>query len=157
MNFCLDSFLEFSANQRVELSFRFFFEPHFNDSNDDLLRIKESSVIRDKDRSRELMNRQAQMFERSSQRKRFDFEQMKKNFSINSIEASEQMKQSSLKRRDRSFEREKRERRENNRDVKDDARDDARADARDSARDNVEGDIEGDVEDETNVPMKNVF
>ena len=149
MNFRLDSFFESSANQKIELSSRFFFESHFNDSNDDLLRIKESSVIRDKNRQRKSVSRQKQMFERFSQRKRSAFEQMKKNFNMNSIEAFEQMKQSSFKRRDRSSEREKRERRENNRNVRNDARNDA--------RDDVEDDVEDDVKDETNVLMKNVF
>ena len=66
------------------------------------------------------MSRQKQMFERSSQRKRSDFEQMKKNFNMNSIETSEQMPS------DRSSERERRERREDDRDVRRDTRVDAR-------------------------------
>ena len=102
--------------------------------DDDLLRIRESSVIRDKDPSRKSVNRQEQMFERFSQRERSDFEMMKKTFNLNSIEAS----QMSFRRRDRSSERKRREEYR-------DARDDAQNDARD------------DVKDETNVPMKNVF
>ena len=102
------------------------------------------------------MNRQKQMFERSSQRKRFDFEQMKNNFNIDSIKASEQMQFS--RRRNRSSERERREKREDDRDVKRDTRNDARDDARDVARDDVvENDVENNVTDETNVFMKNVF
>ena len=149
MNFRLDLSFEFSANQKVELSFRFLFESHFNDSDDDLLRVKESSVIRDKDRQRESMSKQEQMFERFNQRKRSAFEQMKKNFNMNSIEASEQIKQSSFKRRNRSSERKKHERREDNRNVRNDARNDARNDVKD--------DVKDDVENETNVLMKNVF
>ena len=89
------------------------------------------------------------MFKRFSQRKRFAFEQMKKNFNMNSIEASKQMKQSFFKRRSRSSERERRERNENNRNVKNDARNNARND--------VENDVKDDVKNETNVLMKNVF
>ena len=184
LNFHFDFAFESSANQRVKLSFRFFFESHFNDLfrfDDDLLRIKKSSVIRDKDRSRESVSKQKQMFERFNHRKRSDFEQMK---NINFIEAFEQM--SSSRRRDRSSERKRREKRENDRDVKRDTRDDARNDARDDARndarddargdarddargdarndarddardDVVGGDVEDDVTDETNVFMKNVF
>ena len=117
MNFRLDSF----------------FESHFNDLSrfdDDTLRIKESSVIRDKDCPRESVSRQEQMFERSSQRKRSDFEMMKKTFNLDSIEASQMLS----RRRDRSSERERREEYRN-------ARDDAR----------------NDVEGETNVLMKNIF
>ena len=125
---------------------RFFLESHFNNLsrfNDDqnLLRIRESSVIRDKDRSRKSVNREKQMFKRSNQRKRFNFEQMKKNFNMKSIETFKQMKQSFFKRRSRLFEKERRERRKNNKNVK--------RDARDNARD--------DVKDETNMFMKNVF
>ena len=94
------------------------------------------------------------MFERFNQRKRSDFEQMKKNFDIDSIEASEQMKQSSFKRRGRSSERERRERREDN---KDETRDEARDEARNDARSDVEGDVKDDATDGTNVPMKDVF
>ena len=64
-----------------------------------------------------------EVFERSNQRKRSDFEQMKENFNIDSIEASEQMKQSPLRRRDRSSERERRGKRGGN---SDEARDEAR-------------------------------
>ena len=148
-NFSLKSF----ANQRVELSSRFFFESHLNDlsrSDDNLLRIRESSIIRDKDRSRESVSKQKQMFKRFNQRKRFNFKQMKKNFNINSIEGFEQMKQSFFKRRSRSSERERREKREDNKNVKRDAQDD---DARDDVKDNVKN----DATDKTNVLMKNVF
>ena len=54
------------------------------------------------------------MFERFNQRKRLDFEQMKKNFNINFIEAFKQIKQSFFKRQNRSFKKESRESRENN-------------------------------------------
>ena len=96
--------------------------------------MRKSFVIRDKERSRKSMNRQKQFFERFNQRKRFDFEMMKKTFNLDFIEAS----QMSFRRRDRSSEREKREEYKN-------ARDDARNDAR------------NDVKDETNVFIKNVF
>ena len=119
-----------------------FFESRSDDDlfrfEDDLLRVRESSVIRDKERSRESMNRQKQLFERFSQRKRSDFEMMKKTFNLDFIEASQMLS----RRRDRSSERERREEYKN-------ARDDARNDAR--------GDARNDVEDETNVLMKNVF
>ena len=136
---------------------RSFFESHFNDRSrfdDDLLRVIESSVIRDKDRSRKSMSRQKEMFERFNQRKRFYFEQMKKNFNIDSIEAFKQMKQSLFKRRNRSFERERRKRREDNRDK---TRDKTRDKARNDARNDVENDVKNDATDETNVFMKNVF
>ena len=80
------------------------------------------------------MSKQEQMFKRFNQRKRFDFEMMKKTFNLNSIETS----QMSFRRRNRSSERKKR---EEYKDARNDARDDAR----------------NDVEDETNVSMKNVF
>ena len=99
--------------------------------------MRESSVIRDKERSRKSMNRQKQFFERFSQRKRSDFEMMKKTFNLDFIEASLM----SFRRRDRSFERK---RREEYRDARN-ARNDARNDARDNAK------------DKTNVFMKNVF
>ena len=93
------------------------------------------------------------MFKRFSQRKRFDFEQMKKNFNMNFIEIFEQMKQSFFKRRNCLSKRERREKRENNRDVKRDARNDAR----NNSRCDVKDDVENDVENKTNVLMKNVF
>ena len=115
------------------------------------------------------MSKQKQMFERFNQRKRFDFEQMKKNFNINSIEVSEQMKQSSFKRRDRSFERERRERCEDNKnearnEARDETRDETRNetrsetrnDARNNARNDVKNDVKDDATDETNALMKNV-
>ena len=77
-----------------------------------------------------------------------DFEQMKNNFNINSIEESEQM--SFFRHRNRSSEREKRERREDDKNVKRDTRNDARNNV-------VKNDVENDVTDETNVLMKNVF
>ena len=80
--------------------------------------MKESSAIRDKERSRKSINRQKQLFERFSQRKRFDFEMIKKTFNLNFIEAS----QMSFRRRNRSSERKKREKYKNARnDVRDDA------------------------------------
>ena len=100
--------------------------------------MRESFVIRDKERSRKSMNRQKQLFKRFNQRERFEFEMIKKTFNLDSIEAS----QMSFRRRDRSFERERREKYRN-------AQNDARSDARDDAR--------NDVKDETNVFMKNVF
>ena len=61
-----------------------FSEPRSDDdlsrSEDDLLRMRESSVIRDKGRPRGSMNRQKQLFERSSQRERSDFEVMEETF-----------------------------------------------------------------------------
>ena len=134
-------------------------------SENDLLRVRESSIIRDKERSRESMSRQKQLFERFSQRKRSDFEMMKKTFNLNSIEAS----QMSFRRRDRSSERKRREgyrdarnarddaRNDARNDARDDARSDARDDARDDARSDARGDARGDAEGETNVLMKNVF
>ena len=117
---------------------------------DDFFRMRESSIIRDKERSRKSMNRQKQLFERFSQRKRFNFEMMKKTLNLDSIEAL----QMSFRRRSRSSEKE---RREEYRDTRDDARDDARNDARDNARDNARDDARNDVKDKTNVFMKNVF
>ena len=92
------------------------------------------------------------MFERSSQRKRSDFEQMKKNFNIDSIEASEQM--SSLRRRGRSSERERRGRRGGDRDVRRGTRGGARGGARGGV---VGGGVEGDVAGGTDVLMEDVF
>ena len=112
--------------------------------------MRESSVIRDKERSRKSMNRQKQLFERFNQRKRFDFEMMKKTFNLNSIEAS----QMSFRRRNRSSERK---RREKYKDARNDARNDARDDARDDARNDARDDARDDVENETNLLMKNVF
>ena len=86
------------------------------------------------------------MFKRFSQRERFDFEQMRKNFNIDFIEAFERIKQSFFKRRDRLFKRKRRERRKDNRDK-------ARNDARDDVKDNVED----NATDKTNVFMKNSF
>ena len=92
------------------------------------------------------------MFERFSQRKRSDFEQVEENFNI--IEASEQMEQPPPRRRGRSSGRERRGRREGNRDG---ARGGARDGARGGARGGVEGGVEGDAADGTNVLMKDVF
>ena len=88
------------------------------------------------------------MFERFNQRKRYDFEQMKKNFNIDSIEAF-----SFFKHRDRSSERKRRERRKNYKDVKRDARNNAK----DNAKDNAKHDAKDDITDKKNVFMKNAF
>ena len=109
---------------KMTFVFASFFESSFKfRSNDDLsrfennlFRVRKSSVIRNKERSRKSMNRQKQFFKQFSQRKRFDFEMMKKTFNLNSIEASQML----LRRRNRSSERKKR---EEYRDARDDARD----------------------------------
>ena len=66
---------------------------HFDDlftSDDTLLAIKKSSVIRDKKRSREFINKQKLLFKRFSRRKSFEFEQIKEIFDIDFIDISEQ-------------------------------------------------------------------
>ena len=55
-----------------------------------MLAMRESSVIRDKERSREFMNRQKLLFERFSQRKSSEFERVKETFNIDSIDILEQ-------------------------------------------------------------------
>ena len=100
------------------------------------------------------------MFERSSQRERSGFEQVKKNFNIDPTEASEQLKQPSSRRRSRSPERGRRGRREGNKGVMRGARGgDARGGGArgGGARGGVEGGVGGDAAGGTNVPMEDVF
>ena len=59
-------------------------------SSDDMLAMRESSVIRDKERPRGFMNRQKLLFERSSQRKPSEFERVKETFNIDPIDILEQ-------------------------------------------------------------------
>ena len=124
---------------------------------DDLFRVRESSVIRDKERSRKSMSRQKQFLERFNQRKRFDFEMMKKTFNLDFIEAS----QMSSRRRDHSSERKRREEYKDARDARNDARNNARGDARGDARSDAQDDARDgardDAKGETNVLMENVF
>ena len=147
-------------------------------SSDDMFAMRELSVIRDKERSREFMNRQKLLFKQFSQRKLSEFKRVKETFNIDSIDIFEQtvdifkqtidiamqqkhvnqMKQSICRDRDRSSKR-KRERRENNRDVDNRV---ARKNARKNARRDVERNAERNVEknaaadDASNVHMKNV-
>ena len=132
------------ANQIVELPPRSPSGPHLDDlprPDDDLLRVREPPVIRDKDCPRRSVSRQEQVFERSSQRKRSHFEQMEKNFNIDSTEASERVKQSSSRRRGRPSGRGRRGRRGGYRGVRRDA------------RGGVRGGVEGDAAGGTDVPM----
>ena len=77
---------------------------------------------------------------------------MKSNFNINSIETSKQMNQSFFKRRHCTFERKRRERRENYKNARNNARDEI------TENDIIENDvIESNAKDETNVLMKIVF
>ena len=80
------------------------------------------------------MSRQKQLFERSSQRERSDFEMMKETLNIDSIEAP----QVPPRRRGRPPERERRE-------------------GYRGARDGARGGARGGVEGGTDVPMKDVF
>ena len=122
-------------------------------SDDTLLAVKKSSVIRDKKRLHEFMNRQKLLFE-----------QVKEIFDIDSIDISEQtmnqmnlmnqMKQSIRRSRDRPSNREReRDDRENYKDARSDARDDARNNARDDARNDARDDARDDA---LNVHMKDL-
>ena len=55
-----------------------------------MLAVKESSVIRDKKRSREFMSRQKLLFERFSQRKSSEFKRVKETLNIDFIDIFEQ-------------------------------------------------------------------
>ena len=117
-------------NQAKDVSSFDNFDNSFS-SDDTLLAVRESFVIRDKERSHEFMNRQKLLFE-----------QVKEIFDIDSIDISEQkmnqmnqmnqMKQSIRRSRDRSS---NRERERNDREDYRNARKDARKSTRDDAAD----------------------
>ena len=149
-----------------------------------MLAMRESSVIRDKERSREFMNRQKLLFERFNQRKSSEFERMKETFNIDSIDIPEQtvdiseqavdiamqqehvqqMKQSIRRGRGRPSGRKRGRRGDNrdggNRDVDNRGVDNriARRDARKDARRGAEKDAERDAaaDDTSDVHMKDV-
>ena len=128
------------------------FSNNLSSSDDILLAVRKSSMIRDKERSHKFINRQKLLFEQSSQRKSSEFERVKEIFNIDSIDIPKQtmqqvnqvnqmnqMEQSIRRPRDRSSgrERERRKRKDYR-----DARKDTRRDA---------------LDDATDVHMKDVF
>ena len=134
-------------------------------SVDTLLAVRESSVIRGKERLHEFMNRQELLFERFSRREPSGFEQVKEIFDIDSIDIPKQavnqvgqmnqVKQSIRRPRGRPPGRE-RERgdREDYRGARDGARNDARGGARGDARGDAADVHMKDVTDKHDPPVR---